>query len=189
MTVTKVSMCWSVRGWEGLLGFGFTAVGCSAESVAVVCCSAGQVECVCECLCRWILCLLDFMCGTNFCVFVQLAPCVCLICKCLSRSKAVGLGWARHVYVWVCVCVCQALADWLRSGALNPVLSCIKPELCFFAEERLSMSHTTVCVMVKKKRGKKQEEERQAKRYKKNSGQLGHFLTLGLWWQSKSSPI
>ncbi len=41
------------------------------------------------------------------------------------------------------------------------------------------MSHT-VCVMVKEKRGKKQEEKRQAKGYRKNSGQLGHFLTLGL---------
>jgi len=32
------------------MGSGFTAVGCSAESVTVVCCSAGQVVCVCVCV-------------------------------------------------------------------------------------------------------------------------------------------
>ncbi len=78
MTVTKVSVCWSVRGWEGLLGLAFTAVGCSAESGAVVCCSAGQVECVCVCVYAgesyacWICCAVQ----TSMCVCPAGSPCM-----------------------------------------------------------------------------------------------------------------
>jgi len=101
------------------MGSGFTAVGCSAESVTVVCCSAGQVVCVCVCVCARVCVFMQVnLIPAGFdvwykllCAFVQLDPCVCLICKCLSRSRAVGLCWVRHVCVFVCVCVCVSLAD------------------------------------------------------------------------------
>lgn len=111
MTVTKVSVCWSLWGWEGLLGSAFTAVGCSAESVTVVCCSAGQVVCVCVCVFMQVnLIPAGFAVRYKLlCAVVQLDPCVCLICECLSRSRAVGLSWQWVRHVCVCVCVLSRL--------------------------------------------------------------------------------